>query len=401
MNVGRFQTDNSIGERIHRRRQIMGLSIRQVADRAGVSPSTLSRVERGLRGADNRFLLASLAEALRCSVADLTGLPPSPIDRGTAETAAGVHDTIRAAIEADLRDAPLAPPDTMAPLVRELDLVVDLRMRCDYTGARQRLPALLRGLHAAAFGPDRAQALRCLVLAYAEAASVVRYSGDPRGAYLISERAQQAAECLEDPVLLGLAAFSRAHSASGCGLYDRGARIADRAATDLEPTIGAPGAPEVLGMLHLTVGFCRCPIGGLIDAVNRLATAEALAERTGESTTLGLMFGPTNVRLWRISMETDGGDPGRAVAIARNTDPALIPATSRQTAYYLDTGRALTRINKDPDAIRMLLAAERTAPQRVRASPIAAETVRTLLERSRRSAMGTQLRGLCSRMGIA
>jgi hypothetical protein len=49
----------------------------------------------------------------------------------------------------------------------------------------------------------------------------------------------------------------------------------------------------------------------------------------------------------------------------------------------------------------MLLAAERTAPQRVRMSPFAAETVRTLLERSRRNAMGAQLRGLCFRMGLA
>ena len=41
---------------------------------------------------------------------------------------------------------------------------------------------------------------------------------------------------------------------------------------------------------------------------------------------MGLFFGLTNVNIWRIGIEVDGGDPDRAVAIARVTNPATIAA---------------------------------------------------------------------------
>lgn len=395
-------TIGTIGERIQQRRKLLGLSVRQAADRAGISNATLSRIERGLRSADNRFTLAAIAQALRCSAAELAGQPEVPTDRGTAETSSGVTETIRAAIEADLRYQPSGEAPPVDELLRELDLVRDLRIRCDYAGAGQRLPSLIRGLHAAALaGPERAAALRGLVIACDGASFVVRYGGNPPGACMVAERAQQAAEELEDPVLLGLGAWSRAHAATGCGLYDQAFRIAEHAAAQLEPHTDLPDALEMLGQLYLTQAFTLYAAGDPASAVARIAEADKIAEQTGDSPALRLAFGPTNNKLWKISMEVDGGEPGRAIEIARQTNPAAIESTSRSAAYYLDTGRALARTNRDREAVRMLLQAERIAPQRIRMSPIAAETVRALLERSQRNAAGVELRGLCSRMGIA
>lgn len=395
--------DANIGDRIRSRRTLLGLSVRQAADRAGLAASTLSRIERGLRSADNRFVLAQIAEALRCPVADLTGQPETPTDRRTAEAAADISETVRAAIEADLRYGPpegrQAPP--LSELDRELDLVRDLRVRCDDRGVAQRMPNLLRGLHAAASGPARAGALRGLVLATDGASFVVRYFGDAASACMVAERTQQAAEELADPVLLGLAGYGRAHAAIGCGLYERAGQIAAMAATDLESHTDLPDAPEMLGQLYLTAAFALIATGDRGGASDRVAEAERIAERTGESPALRLGFGPTNNRLWRISMEVDGGEPGKAVEIARDTTPQVIGSTSREVAFYLDTGRALARVGKDREAIRMLLTAERLAPQRVRRSPFAAEAVRSLLERSRRTAGGPELRGLVSRMGLS
>jgi hypothetical protein len=112
-----------------------------------------------------------------------------------------------------------------------------------------------------------------------------------------------------------------------------------------------------------------------------------------------MFFGPTNVDIWRMSIEVDDGDPARVVEIARRTDPAAIPAGVRQVFYYADTARALARIGgRDREAIRFLLTAERIAPQHVRTSAELAETTRVLLDRSRRQAGGAELRGLCERM---
>jgi hypothetical protein len=114
-----------------------------------------------------------------------------------------------------------------------------------------------------------------------------------------------------------------------------------------------------------------------------------------------MFFGPTNVDIWRMSIEIgdDAGDPVRVVEIARRTDPAAIPAGLRQVFYYADTARALTRIGgQDREAIRLLLTAERIAPQHVRTSAEVAETLRVLLDRSRRQAGGTEVRALYERL---
>jgi hypothetical protein len=116
---------------------------------------------------------------------------------------------------------------------------------------------------------------------------------------------------------------------------------------------------------------------------------------------MGLFFGPTNVDIWRISIEVSEGDPARAAEIAGRVTPAAIPAGLRQVYYYADTARALTRLGgHDQAAIRYLLTAERLAPQHVHTSADDLQSARTLLERSNVRTGGADLRGLCERMQI-
>ena len=154
-------------------------------------------------------------------------------------------------------------------------------------------------------------------------------------------------------------------------------------------------------MLLLSAAFSLYAQGQTDRAFERLDEAARLAEQTGDTSTFELFFGPTNIGIWRVSMETDGGEPGKALEIARGINPTLIDSPSRQTSFYLDTGRALARLRQDAEAVRMLLTAERLAPQRVRSDPLVAETARALLERARRNAGGPELRGLCERVGVA
>lgn len=58
------------GPRIRRRRERSGLGLRAFADAVGVSPSHLSRIERGLR-APQPEVLALIAGGLECPVEDL------------------------------------------------------------------------------------------------------------------------------------------------------------------------------------------------------------------------------------------------------------------------------------------------------------------------------------------
>lgn len=393
--------DLSIGERIRARRQLRGWSVRLAADRAGISHATLSRIERGLSSADNRFVLADIAAGLECSVAELTGRPVVPGDANLAAAQASVAAIRHALIEADLAEPSTRSPRAMPELEREAELVQALRTRCDFAGAGRLLPRLIRDLHASAGGTHRDTALRLAVLVGDVAVSLTRSVGYPAEAWLGAEWSRRAAEALEDPALLGFAAWARSHAAAGCGAYARGHTLTTRAADELQGNLGAPNAREMLGMLLLMSGHTSYATKRPSDGAEYYAEAERLAARTGETTVFDFYFGPTNVAFWRVGSEADGGDPGCAVQIANDTNPAALPVPIRQVMFHLDTGRALAHIRRDGEAVRHLLTAERTAPQLVRANPLAAETARGLLDRARRHAGGAELRGLCERLAVS
>jgi transcriptional regulator with XRE-family HTH domain len=389
--------DRTPGDAIRARRQQRGWSIRHAASRAGIDHSTWSRIERGERGTDNRIMLAKIGQALECAVTDLTG---TPFVAAGDDADAAVYRTMTALIESDLdypSDREVLPVDV---LQRELDLIVALRLRCDYAGAVARLPDLIRGAHAAAAGPERAQALRLMCLATESAGFIVRYLGHPTSAAQITDRTRQAAVVSEDPVMLGLAAWAQSHSATSCGLYARAGQIAERGIRDLIGHTDLPESLEMLGQLHMLTGFSRYALGDQGGAAAAVAEAQQLAAHTGQSPALGLNFGPTNIQFWQISMEADGPEPERAVRMARSINPAEVPVTSRQTSFWLDMARAYANTKQDAQALTALLTAERLGPQRVRRSPIAMETLRALLERTRRNAVSPALRGLCERVGV-
>jgi transcriptional regulator with XRE-family HTH domain len=392
--------DTTIGQRIKDRRELFKWSIRFASDRAGINASTWSRIENGKMSADNRFVLAAIAEALRCPVADLTGLPADPVNRDQVETGGAIYETVRAILDTDLEFEPSTAAKPIEELACETRLALDLRTRCDYSGSAARLPDLFRALHAAAYvDSDRAEALRLMVIASDVASFVIRYAGHPGSSCLAADRGKQAARESGDRVMIGLAAYGSAHAATGCGLYGRALTIAERAASQLEPHLKLSGAPEVVGQLHLTSAYSLCALGREDEAVARIDAAQELAARTGDTDSFHLMFGPTNINFWRISMDADGDDPGKAVELARTTNPQRVNSATRHAAFYLDTGRALARIRKDQEALRMLLLAERMAPQRMQ-SPLVVEMVRSLRERARRGSGWTELRGLCERMGL-
>lgn len=398
----RASVDLTIGERIRARRQLRGWSVRFAADRAGISHTTLSRIERGLSSADNRFVLADIAAGLECSVTELTGQPFALADKDVVAAQASVHAIRQALIEADFAEPATCSPRAMPELEGEVGLVQALRTRCDFVGAGRLLPRLIRELHASAVGgATQETALRLAVLVGDVAVSLARSVGYPAEAWLGAEWSRRAAEALDDPALLGFAAWARTHAAAGCGAYARGHALSTRAADELQGNLSVPHAREMLGMLLLLSGHTSYAIRRPSDGAEYYAEAERLAARTGETTVFDLYFGPTNVAFWRVGSEVDGGDPSLAVRTARTTNPAALAVPIRQVMFHLDTGRALTHIRRDEEAIRHLLTAECIAPQLVRANRLAAETARSLLERAQRRAGGSALQGLCERLNVA
>jgi hypothetical protein len=275
-----------------------------------------------------------------------------------------------------------------------------LRRRCDYAGVGRALPALLIDLHTATSGPDARAALLLLVEATYSATFTLRHLGYIAESALAAERCRQAAERLDEPVPLAVADWVRAHAAAAAGSYGRTLSLTVRAAAELDRHADQPAAVEVLGMCHLTSGLAALGLHRPDAAFEHAAEAERLAARTGETTSWSMSFGPTNAAIWRMGFEVDAGEPGRAVEVARRTNPSVLPH-SRRASYYVDFARGLADVHQDREAVRMLLAAENIAPQRIRSSVAARETSRFLLDRAQRAAGGPELRGLCERMGVA
>jgi hypothetical protein len=89
-----------------------------------------------------------------------------------------------------------------------------------------------------------------------------------------------------------------------------------------------------------------------------------------------------------------------AVAAAEGVNPQLHCNRSRQAAYWVYYGRALTRVRRRDDAVMALRRAELIVPHRVQRDPFARDVLAELLIRSRRDAVGRELRGMAYRAGL-
>lgn len=397
--LGMAPDSTTIGQRIRTKRNLRGLSVRQLADLSGISKSSLSRIEAGTQSVDNRNTLAALAKALQCSTADLVGLPQAPADRASAEAQADVYETMTALMETDLDE----PPATRNPRsLSELDQVVwkatDAMLESSYAQGVRLLPDLLRDLHAHVGGPDRDEALRLMAHAMDKTAVIVRFLGFPGESWVAAERSRDVANALGDPVIHGLAAWTRGHAATSAARYELALRITHRGLEAVRDATGE-GAAEMRGLLHLLTGWTEYSLGHRDQAEPHLAEADTLARQIGNSRTMRVSFGPANADIWRLSMAVEAGDPAEAVAIGRDLRGIGGLPKIRQATAYMDLGRALATMRKDEEATRLLLAAERLAPQRLDHNPLVAETVRVLHDRARhRDPSG--INGLAERLGV-
>lgn len=203
----------TIGRRVREVRLWRQMSLKAVADLAGISEGYLSRIERGERGVHRRSLLDSLAAALRVSPTELAeqAFPPAVSDPVTAETQAAVI-----VLEAALSDLELGEPATEArpypAVAADMDrLNTKLRPAADYAAQALLLPGLLAELHTlyATDSEHRTEILRALVDCYHTTAILLKNLGVRGLPTLAAFRLRRIAEELNDPVWLGLGAVMK------------------------------------------------------------------------------------------------------------------------------------------------------------------------------------------------
>ncbi|MGH3875311.1 MAG: helix-turn-helix domain-containing protein [Pseudonocardiaceae bacterium] len=400
---------SSIGARARFIRRRRGLSQDVVAGLAGITAQYLSMLERGLRGFNRRGLIEDLADALSCSVADLTGQPYLPPDRQSAEVSAALADLSSTLHDATLHDVPDVPAQPLPALIAAAGQAHAHVDGARYGAASRGLAAVLTGLHVHAVTgspEDRQAALVGLVEMCQVAYALAKRSGHAELAVVAAQRGCDAALLAERPDLLGMMTTSRSVGLMRLGARRRAVSVSGETLTELSalpgPTPGAATVAQARGMLHLVsaLGAARDNRPG--DVATHLAEAGSLATHTGERNHFRYHFGPSNVAAWELSIAVESGTGAEAAErfTAAPVDLSVFGSKARESFVLFDLARGWAQAEgaRDTEAIRHLDTADRLAPLQVRNDPIALDLARTLDRRAPRRTW--ELDSLLNRFGI-
>ena len=399
----------TIGERARKIRCRRGLSLEVVGGLARISGPYLSMLERGLRGFNRRGLIEDLADALGCSVADLTGQPYLAADRQSAVVSAAVTEISTALHDVTLEDVPDISARPLAQLTSAAAFAHACADDAGYGPAGQGLAALLVELHVHAVTGDsgtRRAALTALVEACKVAYILAKRTGRIELAGIAAQRGLDAARRAERPDLVALMEMSRINTLIGVGAHRRGRLVCAEALRDISALPGQTEhdttTAEACGMLHLTTALIAARDGRTGDVATHLAEARSLAAHTGERNHLRYHFGPTNVAAWELGLAVEAGT-GPVVAerlAAAPIDLSVFGSKGRAAYVHFDLARAWAQADgsHDGEAVRALDTAERLAPVRVRNDPIARDLVLTLDRRAPRRVW--ELDSLRHRFGV-
>lgn len=447
------QRGDQAGAIVRAARLTAGLTLADLGQRCGYSPSQISRYERGVQRLTDITLLRRFAAALQIPP-QVFGLSPSggewmgrhadhkespapaagPIvgpnfrredgddpvrRRELLAGAAGLASAAALGLPPGGRaKSPPGPPTGLAemlyggpaaaPVAAAALRAAVAQARADFQTARyDRLAAGLPSLIATATrtrdcadGDDRAVASSLLADAYIAATNLMVKLNDDPLALTLADRALLAAETGDDPLTTADARRAVATVLRRTGRRAKARELLMSAASDIEP-VGrtSPDQLSVYGTLLEVAAYTAAVDGDRPAASEFIGEAKTAAARLGrEGNCRFTAFGPANVTLYQVSIAQVLGDCGTAIEHAKSLRPAGIPTAERRGRYWIDVARAYHQWNKPEPCYRALLAAERAAPAEVRYRPPVHRITEDLLRADRRDLPG--LRAFAHRIGL-
>ncbi|MFV2113675.1 helix-turn-helix domain-containing protein [Micromonospora sp. LOL_025] len=371
---------HQLAQRMRSLRVARGWSQRQLAIRANLSPSTVSRLESGGRVEISVSTLTSLAVALGCSTDDLVDITSAAADAfGTYQATPPASNRIRHALIATTLDsAPQGPAEPLPATAQRVVSVRRHRRACDYRSAARQAAKAMESLHQHVHGPDGPLALSLLGLLCFDTSAVLIGLQDLGTAWIAADRCRAVAS-RSDRTMVAVAGLAvsqvalrqrvahRAMDVARCGLDN----VAVGTVSDLAVTV----------MLHLTVAGAGSHAGALSSPIvnHHLACAEQAAphaERADDP--LGLAVEPALVEQARFGIAVRLGRIGSAQRHLRTLRGRLTREPAYRSQFFLDLARFHLDQSDHHRALDCLLLAEQTAPQHAQSHPEAAEIIRRL-----------------------
>lgn len=382
----------SIGERVAFYRRRRGLSQAVLADLVGRTEDWLSKIERGQRDIRRLDVLAEVAKALRVTLGDLLGEPVLMEDEEQDDDVPAIRDALMAPqrlsqtlFSSSMSQEYIDP----APVARLAEATWSSYQKGDIGRVVAALPGLIKTAQRleTASADDADYRRSCAAVSarvHHLAATTLSKVGEADLAWIAAERAMQAADTSDDPLVLASAARSGTHALLAVGRFDDALELGDTAARWLTPRMADddPSALSLYGMLHLRSAVAAARHNDRGTTTELLSRAGQAADRLGvDANYWQTGFGPSNVELHRLSAALDLGD----VAYVTDTGPSVnvdeLPA-ERQATHLIDVARALSMVARDEEALQTLLTAEQRAPTLVRHSTAVREAVRNMYRRA-------------------
>jgi transcriptional regulator with XRE-family HTH domain len=380
--------------RIWRRRRKLTQAV--LAGLAGISQGYLSQIESGIRALDSRSTLVALAQALEVSAADLLGQTTDPTDPVRVRASQAVAGIRVALVALDVGD--IAPP-TRGPeeMAAAVEAAMGMRQRSEYLVLAPLLPGLL---HDAVAYPGTDALTR---IAY-ETSVCLRNLGYRDLSWPAAKVAVAASRELGDAAWMGAADFVYSLSLP-MEAADASRRIGERSLVDLQRAAGDSSARQMLGQVHLSAALASAVSRDLGTMQSHLDEAEREAVTLGDPPGTGFnlsYFGPTNIRIWRMTMLAELGEYGKALELARTLRIDDIPVANRRQSYHMTLGRALAHTGRDDKLALVELAnAERAAPASFRLNPLTRDIVSSMITRAKRKAVAEDLAAMAGRLGLS
>jgi hypothetical protein len=380
-----------------------------LAGLAGVSPSWISQVERGVRAPDSLRCLIPVARVLRVNVIDLVESPRTGAG-GEGEKPDGLRELVTALRHDPARlPAGDAEPD-LAAIGTRLDHAESLRRSCRYNEAGPMLAGLIADTESIVrtlVGGDREEAaFGILAHVYRAVSETLRTGGEGHDvAWVAADRCRQAAERADDVVVQAYAARSLGHVLAHAGWSGEALDAIMPAIDTLAPhTSTSPAHRTVWGALFLVGAVSAARGDDRMSAARLLRQAEAVAAdiELGRESGDPYIFGPTNVAIHRLSVAIELGDATDALRLGGAMDTSPIPpgGADRHAWVHLDVARAYDMKRQDEAALHRLLEAERIGPELIRHHRASREMVSAMLHRREGRSSRPGLRELADRVGV-
>ena len=397
--------DVTIGERLAKLRLRRQLTQEQLAEHAGLSVDLVRKLEQGRRQTARLSTLNALARALDVETSVLVGQPTTfePADGVDPPSLLALRQAVTPTSDFLGSDENVEDPPGIADLQASLRFTERIRREGKLSEIAALLPQLITDARAATrayHGENRAIAYAVLSEAYQVAATTLAAFGKEDAGFTALERSMAAAKQSNDPRLeiVGVSCLSWIFTKQG-RLVDA-ERVAVAMAEKIEPSFrSAPIDLSLWGILLLrgASAAVRAERGDTAEELLSLATAAAA--RIGvDRLDYATPFGPTNAGVAAVNAYVDMGKPDKALSQARRlTHVDSLPPTWL-ARHYLDRALAHAEMDRDSEAARDLLAAERTAPEWMRYHSTSRHLVAELRERERRRS--SPIRDLAVRLEI-